>query len=319
MISFMHVHIIALRYFTETVRKKSMRQAAEALNVAPSAVNRQILKLEDQLQCKLFDRLADGVQLTSAGEILYHYAKTMERDLERAIGQIDDLRGLKLGHVRLAAEDGIAKDFMPAVLTEFHQKHLRVTFSLEIATGPEIVSRLEAGEVDIGLTMGSGYQGSVRTAGSIKVPLGIITHPDHPLASRETVADADLVGQPMIERTEIMGDTFGFHSRIDNSSMRRQFINTNSSESLSTLVKAGLGIGMRSPVGILGDIETGQLAFVRQTDLKRRANMHIFTNLQQSGDVATSVLLQYFCAALPEFEQRIHRLTNTSPADLEGH
>ncbi len=34
MLSFMHVHIVALRYFTETVRKKSMRQAADALNIA---------------------------------------------------------------------------------------------------------------------------------------------------------------------------------------------------------------------------------------------------------------------------------------------
>lgn len=58
--SFVHVHLVALRYFGETVRTGSMRQAAEQLNVAASAVNRQILKLEDQLQCKLFDRRAKG-------------------------------------------------------------------------------------------------------------------------------------------------------------------------------------------------------------------------------------------------------------------
>ncbi|MDM9627874.1 LysR family transcriptional regulator [Rhizobium sp. S152] len=311
MLSFMHVHIIALRYFTETVRKKSMRQAAEALNIAPSAVNRQILKLEEQLRCKLFNRLADGVQLTSAGEILYHYARNMERDLERAIGQIDDLRGLKLGHIRLAAEDGIAKDFLPSVLRDFHRKYDRVTISLEVTTGPEIIGRVESGEVDIGLAMGSGHQSTVLTSASIDVPLGIIMHTDHPLAGRSTLTEADLANELMIERSEIKDDVVGFHSRLKPSSVRRQFINTNASDVLTTLVKTGLGIGMRSPVGILSDLERKQLVFVKQMDLKRKASLNVYTNAQQTGDVSTSVILQYIRSALPEFEQRINHIVNS--------
>ena len=305
MISFMHVHIVALRYFTETVRKKSMRQAAETLNVAPSAVNRQILKLEEQLRCKLFNRLADGVQLTSAGELLYHYARNMERDLERTIGQIDDLRGLKLGHVRLAAEDGIAKDFLPSILRDFHGKYDRVTISLEVATGPEIIGRVEAGEVDIGIAMGGSAQPTVTTSASIKVPLGIIMHPDHPLAGRSAVTEPDLANEAMIERSEIKDDVAGFHSRLTTASMRRQFINTNASDVLTTLVRTGLGIGMRSPVGILAELEHKQIVFVRQSDLKRKASLNVYTNAQQTGDVSTSVILQYLRAALPEFEKRM--------------
>ena len=106
---FVHVHLVALRYFGETARTGSMRQAAEHLHVAASAVNRQILKLEDQLQCKLFDRTADGVSLTAAGEVLYNYTLRLERDLDRAISQIDDLRGLRRGHVSIACEDGIGR------------------------------------------------------------------------------------------------------------------------------------------------------------------------------------------------------------------
>src|SRR5487761_2654850 len=130
--SFMHVHLVALRYFGETVRTGSMRQAAERLHVAASAVNRQILKLEDQLQCKLFDRLAEGVRLTAAGEVLYHHILRLERDLDQAISQIDDLRGLRRGHVAIASEDGIGRDFVPPVLAAFSRDFPRVTFSFEI-------------------------------------------------------------------------------------------------------------------------------------------------------------------------------------------
>ena len=81
MSAFMHVHLIALRYFGETVRHGSMRQAAESLHVAASAINRQILKLEDQLECKLFERLPEGVRLTAAGEVLYRHTLSLERPL----------------------------------------------------------------------------------------------------------------------------------------------------------------------------------------------------------------------------------------------
>ena len=128
MSAFMHVHLIALRYFGETVRHGSMRQAAETLHVAASAINRQILKLEDQLQCKLFERLPEGVRLTAAGEVLYRYILGLERDLSRAIAEIDDLRGLRRGHVAISCEDGVARDFLPGVLSEFHRNFPRVTY-----------------------------------------------------------------------------------------------------------------------------------------------------------------------------------------------
>jgi DNA-binding transcriptional LysR family regulator len=59
-----------IRYFDEVARQGSIRKAADRLNVAPSAVNRQILKLEDELGAPLFERLPRGLRLTAAGEIL---------------------------------------------------------------------------------------------------------------------------------------------------------------------------------------------------------------------------------------------------------
>ncbi len=123
----------------------------------------------------------------------------------------------------------------------------------------------------------------------------------------------------MVERTEIKDDVVGFHSRLDKSSKRRQFINTNASDVLATLVRAGLGIGMRSPVGILSDLETGRLAFVRQIDLKRKASLNVYINHQQTGDVSTSVMLHFIRNALPGFEQRMHQLAKTTPDDPELH
>src|SRR5260370_1159461 len=61
------MHAAVLRYFDQVARLGSIRRAAESLNVASSAVNRQIIKLEEETGTALFERLRTGVRLTAAG------------------------------------------------------------------------------------------------------------------------------------------------------------------------------------------------------------------------------------------------------------
>ena len=63
------MHAAVLRYFDQVARLGSIRRAAEALHVASSAVNRQIIKLEAEIGTPLFERLRSGVRLTAAGEL----------------------------------------------------------------------------------------------------------------------------------------------------------------------------------------------------------------------------------------------------------
>ncbi len=52
------LHSRMLRYLDEVARCGSIRQAAERLNVASSAINRQILALEAELGTPIFHRFA---------------------------------------------------------------------------------------------------------------------------------------------------------------------------------------------------------------------------------------------------------------------
>ena len=63
----MRIHSIAIRYFDAVRKAGSIREAARQLNVASSAVNRQILKLEAEIGTPLFARLPGGLKLSSAG------------------------------------------------------------------------------------------------------------------------------------------------------------------------------------------------------------------------------------------------------------
>ncbi len=315
MSSFMHVHLMALRYFAETARCRSMRQAAESLNVAPSSVNRQILKLEDQLQTKLFERLAEGVRLTASGEVLYRHAMLLDRDLDRAISEIDDLRGLRRGRVTIACEDGIARDFLPSILTEFHRTHPGVTYSIEIHSAPAIMAGVIDGETDIGIAMFPPQRNDLAIMAHTDVPLGIIAALDHPLAARSLVELSDLVYEPMIHLKDGIGSDPELHHTMSRWTRGSYFVETNTSDSITNLVKAGLGIGVRSPIGIMREIEAREIAFVPLGDtLARPGRLAIYTKPERALPVAGAKILERMKQGLDVFARRIERLLRRTEA-----
>src|SRR5262245_13599469 len=85
------MHAAVLRYVDQVARHGSIRKAATAMNIASSAVNRQILRLEGDLGAKLFERRRDGVALTPAGETLLRHVRDTLADYRRLKGEIESL------------------------------------------------------------------------------------------------------------------------------------------------------------------------------------------------------------------------------------
>ncbi|MFO5967001.1 LysR family transcriptional regulator, partial [Pseudomonas aeruginosa] len=98
----LHIHAPAIHYFDMVRRCHSIREAARRLNVASSAVNRQILKLEDEIGAPLFDRLPGGLRLTGAGEIFARHVTVVLQDMERGRSGLDGaaLQGVQCGTQR---------------------------------------------------------------------------------------------------------------------------------------------------------------------------------------------------------------------------
>src|SRR4051794_5342869 len=93
----------AVRYFLEVVKTGSVKEAALKLNVAPSAVSRQVARLESELDTLLFERRSRGMVVNAAGELLAAHAKRTWQDIERVTGDISALRGLRSGRVRVVS------------------------------------------------------------------------------------------------------------------------------------------------------------------------------------------------------------------------
>ncbi|WAH61652.1 LysR family transcriptional regulator (plasmid) [Pseudomonas silvicola] len=85
-------------YIDQIARSGSIRKAAERLHFA-SAINRQLIALEEELGTPLFQRLPRKMVLTAAGEALIHHVRQSFKEIEIAQMKIEELKGLRRGEV----------------------------------------------------------------------------------------------------------------------------------------------------------------------------------------------------------------------------
>jgi len=190
-------HLRILEYVDEVARSRSIRKAALRLNVTASAVNRRIADLEDELGTTLFERVPRGVRLTAAGEVFVHYLRKQTGDVERMKSQIEDLKGLRRGTVRIACSQALALDFLPRAISEFRKLHPKVAFDVKIVDHEYAMAALAAYEVDLVLVFRPPYLPNFQPLMTLEQQLVVLMPRDHPLASKQKLRLRDCAAYPV--------------------------------------------------------------------------------------------------------------------------
>jgi DNA-binding transcriptional LysR family regulator len=191
-----------LLYVDAVARHGSIRKAADALNLASSALNRQILDLEQSLGSALFERLPRGVRLTAAGEVFVAYSRQAISELKVVESRVEQLRGLVRGQVSVGAVESVAGELLPAAITHFQSAHRNVRFNVQIGVPDELVSALMADEADLILTHHPPPKKHAVIVTAAEQALCALMSADHPLAGRDGLHLRDCVGYPLA-----LGDT----------------------------------------------------------------------------------------------------------------
>lgn len=186
-----------LTYVDAVARHGSIRKAADTLNVASSALNRQILDLEMDLGSALFERLPRGVRLTAAGEVFLTYTRQAISQLKAVESQVEQLRGLVRGQVGVAAVESVAGELLPAAITKFQSTHRNVRFHVRIGAPEELVAALVADQVDLILTHYPPPKKTVAIAITATQSLCALMVRNHPLAERDSLRLRDCLAYPL--------------------------------------------------------------------------------------------------------------------------
>lgn len=189
-------HLRVLEFVDEIARAGSVRRAAENLNFTASALTRRIQDLEAELGTELFERTRRGMQLTPAGEQFVVYAREQLSESDRLKSGLEDLRGLRRGHVRVACSQAVAPEFMPEAIGLFRQQYPLVDFDVRVVDHEQAERALAAYEVDLVLVFSPSPRSHFQQLATLEQSLVALMSPGHPLAAHAPLRLRDCAAYP---------------------------------------------------------------------------------------------------------------------------
>jgi len=256
-----------LLYVDAVVRHGSIRKAADVLHLASSALNRQILNLEEELGAPLFERLPRGVRLTAAGEVFAAYVRRALSDLESVGNQIESLRGLVRGQVRITAAESLAGDLLPRAITRFQARHPKVRFHLTIGGPSEMQAALLADMADLILTHELPAHRDVSVLASVPHPFCAVLACGHPLAARKSLRLRDCLAYPVA----LADPSLAGRGLIDRALAKASFhyepaLVSNSAEAMKAYARMSQAVSFQFRVGVTRDVELGEMVAIPLND-----------------------------------------------------
>lgn len=257
------MHAAALRYLEEVARTGSIRRAAESLNIASSAVNRQILKLEKEIGTPLFERNRTGVRPTAAGELLLRHVRQTIADYRRTLAEMANLSGIMSGSVSIISLESLVVRFMPPLIEELSAQHPHVTFTLLVVDPGEIADALRSERNDFGVLFVDERHRGIEVVGDIRTAVGAVMRPDHPLARRRQLTLTECAAYPVVMlHDRWLLDAIMTTEFAKSGARLAPRVVSNSIEFMRHMMLSNLGIGFFTPVGFIDEIRRGDLVHV---------------------------------------------------------
>ena len=263
----MRIDLTDLRLFCDVVAAGSITAGALQSALALAAASTRIRNMEAALGAPLLIRSRLGVTPTPAGRMLLKHARTM---LSQAAALREDLSafaGGLSGEVRLLANTNALTEFLPEALATFLAAHPQISIDLEERLSDEIVGLIAEGVGDVGIVAGTVDVGRLQTYPFRSDRFVVVAAPDHLLASRATVAfaqvlDFDVVG---LERSASLQRFLTAKAAREGRPLKAR-IQLRSFDAVCRLVAAGVGIGVVPQTTARRAAQTMALAIIDLTD-----------------------------------------------------
>ncbi len=183
----------ALTAFVCVAEAESFSAAGEHLHLTQPAISKRIANLEEQLNCRLFDRISRQVTLTESGRALLPRAKQILLDIEDTRRTLANLSSKISGSLTIATSHHIGLHRLPPLLKQFCHQYPEVELRLDFAESESAYDQVLQGQLELGVITLSPNPHPQLTATTLWTDqLQFVSAPDHPLAQAKTPRLSDL-------------------------------------------------------------------------------------------------------------------------------
>jgi LysR family hydrogen peroxide-inducible transcriptional activator len=283
-----------LRYFCAVAEAGSFSRAAEQSHISQPSLSQQILKLEDELGARLFDRLGRSVRLTDLGKTFLPRARTVLRELEAAKGDVVEGKAFVGGPISVGVIPTVAPYFLPPRLTAFSRKYPQVQLTIIEEITPVLLDRLRAGAGDVAM-LALPIRGHEFDAFPLLTERLFAALPKkHKFSSRPSISLKDLRAEPFL----LLRDGHCFRdtavAACDRARVHPQIVfESGQFSSLLSMVGAGMGISIVPEMAIE---KKSQCRYVRIADEQAVRTIGVVVLRGRSMTRAHSAFLSYLRA-----------------------
>jgi LysR family transcriptional regulator, low CO2-responsive transcriptional regulator len=252
--------LVPLNTFHLVARLGSFSEAAHQLGISQPAVTQQIRRLERSLGQRLFDRVGRRVRVTDAGRTLDTYAQRIFHLLDAAGDAMDNLTGLRTGHLEVGASRTAGAYYIAELLDRFKRRYPGVRVSLTVGNSETVLAKVLDFRLHAGLIAGPCNEVLLASLPLIRDRVLVILPAGHPLTRKRVIEVQDLRNIPMILREpgsatrRLIERAFGSNGLDIPPAMELE-----SNEAIKSAVADGIGVGLMAHAAVAQEVATGRL------------------------------------------------------------
>ena len=232
-----------LKTFLYVAELNSFTQAADKLGYSQSTVSFQIRRLEEELDCTLFERINHTVVLTDQGRKVLEYAHKIEKmtkELKGSMQRKDEISG----NIRLAMADSLCDAFFNEDFKEFRRRYPGIILKIMTGGTEEMFRLMNQNEADAILTLDSHvYDMRYVIAREEEVGIHFVAGKDCPLIKKRLVSIEEIIRYPFVLTEKGMSYRRLMDEKLAEKSLEvRPVLELGSTRLISSLVEQNVGI-----------------------------------------------------------------------------
>ena len=265
--------------FYHVTKLGGFTKAAEATFRTQSAISQQIKNLENEFGCQLLERIGKKkFRLTIAGEKFFKFSESILKQYNSFTEEIDEIKGLQMGHLRMAAPFTTLYHLFPRLLKSYNKQFPNVELTILDRSQQDILNLLKNGDIDLGLVLESNVKKDLTALRWKKVRSVVMTPIGHPLGKVKKVTLKQIAKYPLILPPKNIRSRKYLEERFQKVGADYHILMESSNVELSSLyVEMGFGISLATVVKDLPELKKRKLAFLPMDHLIRPDYLTVIT------------------------------------------
>lgn len=288
-----------LRSFHAVARAGGFNAAAEAFHISQPTLTAQIGALEEEYGLELFVRRGRRRELSDAGRQLLAITIRLFAEEDEALAFLQQSRELRTGKLSVSA---VGPFHVTEMLAAFNERFPAIELAVKLGNSTEVLDDLFAYRCDVAVLAYHDENDQLLTLPYRSHPVAIFAHRQHRLASRRSIAIAELQGEAMLVRESGSTTRRAFDQALAAAKVQpRVVMEIGSREAIREAVIRGLGLSYVSTAEFVpdpnlrlipiadADVHThAHVVILKKRAVSRivKAFMEVVQTMRQRGDQA---------------------------------